>query len=475
MNIEDYTIEELLYVLRHRTSKGDKVLKTSSVTNSMFNMEDPRFSKLDEVSTAEIIIELRKKEKAIYGPDRRYEIIEIQQYEIIENSKAVVAIIENNRLTDNGNNTTTLHGKSFKDEENLCDCEKYLNQPVVSHGTGFLVDPSIIVTAAHCIDENNISKYKFVFGFDTLKDGSTRTIIENKNIVSASRILGRRIEDSTGIDWAVIQLESPILEIEPLICDFNDTITTADRVYCIGHPSGLPKKVSTDGIIKDVESYFFTANIDTYAGNSGSPVFHNQSHQVVGILVRGEEDDFIKVGDCYQSQRCLYNNCAGEDVMKTPDFKHLIPDQNLPGFEFDPSAIEVIDGRYIQLKQGELLDFYGKENKIDKAIQTIQYYGFNFKGYLNGNLEDMHYYLTDGMPPGGPLPSGQDEIKFNRNKIEVRRIGSRWKIVDENMSMLDFDQNQENARQALSIILRYRFNFQSYVGRPNPPLKYFRQ
>jgi hypothetical protein len=475
MNLEEYTIEELLFVLRNRTSKGDKVLKTSSATNSMFNMGDPRFSALEPVSTEDIIAELRKKEKAIYGPDRRYELVEIQEEQIIHNSGAVVAIIENNRLTDNGNNTTTLHGQSFKDEENLCECEKYLNQPVVSNGTGFLVDPSIIVTAAHCIDENNINKYKFVFGFDTLKDGSTRIIIENKNIVGASRILGRRIEDSTGIDWAVIQLETPILEIDPLSCDFDDSITTSDSVYCIGHPSGLPKKVSTDGIITEVDHYFFTANIDTYAGNSGSPVFHNNTHKVVGILVRGEENDFIKVGDCYQSQRCLYNNCAGEDIMKTPDFKHLIPDQNLPGFSFDPSQIEIIDGRYIQLKEGELLDFAGKEAKIDKAIQTIKHYGFNFKGFLNGNVDDMHYYLNDGSAPTGPLPGGQDEIQFNRNKIEVRRVGSRWKIVSENMWMLDFDQSQENARQALSIILRYRFNYQCYVGRPNPPLKYFRQ
>ena len=36
--------------------------------------------------------------------------------------------------------------------------------------------------------------------------------------------------------------------------------------------------------------YYFTANLDTYRGNSGSPVFNAITHKVEGVLVRGEQD-----------------------------------------------------------------------------------------------------------------------------------------------------------------------------------------
>lgn len=473
MNIEDYSIDELQFVLRNRTENGDTVLKTNRSFSPFISITDPKIKSLATVENVTIVAELRKREKAIYGPDTRCELHELTDPTIAENAKSICAIIDTRNTTDNGNNTTTLHGTRFQDFANLCDCEKYLNQPVVSTGTAFLVDPSIIVTAAHCIDENNINQYQFVFGFESLEDGSTRTIIENKNIYTATRILGRRLEGS-GIDWAVIQLNRPVLDIKPLECDFTGSSIIGDSIYCIGHPTGLPKKIALDGKINSNQKHFYTANIDTYAGNSGSPVINSVTHKVIGILVRGEPNDFIKVGDCYQSQRCIFNNCTGEDIMKTLDFEHLIPSQKLPGFNFDPNQIEIIENRYIKLKEGELLDFLGKEDRIEAAYKTIKYYNLNFKGHLDESTDDLHYYLSDGKAPKGDAAPYRDELPFNRNKIEIRRMGGRWKIVGERSLMYDFDQNQDNARQALSIILRHQFNSSCYVGRPQPPLKFLK-
>ncbi len=84
--------------------------------------------------------------------------------------------------------------------------------------------------------------------------------------------------------------------------------------------------------------------------------------------------------------------------MKTLDYEHLIPSQQLPGFNFNPDQIEIIDNRYIKLKDGELLDFLGKEDKIQPAFDTIKYYNLNFKGHLTDNMDDFHYYLlSDGI------------------------------------------------------------------------------
>ncbi|WP_420540401.1 S46 family peptidase (plasmid) [Paenibacillus polymyxa] len=48
---------------------------------------------------------------------------------------------------------------------------------------------------------------------------------------------------------------------------------------------------------------FFVANLDTYGGNSGSPVFNSDTHEVEGILVRGE------------------------DCTRTTEFAHLVSDR----------------------------------------------------------------------------------------------------------------------------------------------------
>ncbi len=48
---------------------------------------------------------------------------------------------------------------------------------------------------------------------------------------------------------------------------------------------------------------FFVANLDTYGGNSGSPVVDARTYVVEGILVRGE-DDFVQNDGCYVSLVC---------------------------------------------------------------------------------------------------------------------------------------------------------------------------
>ena len=73
----------------------------------------------------------------------------------------------------------------------------------------------------------------------------------------------------------------------------------------IGFPSGLPCKVAANAkVSQNTDTFVFTGNLDTYGGNSGSPVFNLTTHEVEGILVRGGEDfEFVTntLGGCIQS------------------------------------------------------------------------------------------------------------------------------------------------------------------------------
>ncbi len=93
----------------------------------------------------------------------------------------------------------------------------------------------------------------------------------------------------------------------------------------IGHPVGLPTKFAGEAVVRsNQQSAFFVANLDTYGGNSGSPVFNSDTHEVEGILVRGETD-FVPQGGCNVSLVCPTSGCRGEDCTRTTEFSNLVP------------------------------------------------------------------------------------------------------------------------------------------------------
>ena len=93
----------------------------------------------------------------------------------------------------------------------------------------------------------------------------------------------------------------------------------------IGHPCGLPQKFADGATVRDnTPKAFFVANLDTYGGNSGSPVFNSSNQAVEGILVRGE-NDFVTNGTCFVSLVCPTTGCRGEDVTRASEWATKVP------------------------------------------------------------------------------------------------------------------------------------------------------
>jgi hypothetical protein len=69
---------------------------------------------------------------------------------------------------------------------------------------------------------------------------------------------------------------------------------------------------------------------------------------------------------------------------------------------------------------------------------------------------------------------GEDAIGFEPARLVVRQIGQRWKIADGNNWLLDFGPAEGNAKLSLHLIRKYGFTKICFVGRPNPPMTYFR-
>jgi len=287
-----------------------------------------------DVDSATIVKVLKDKQKAIYGVDDRKDLFLVDDQGILNDADCVVSLFQNRDVVDNGNGTSTLETKNFGTEYNLCNNERFREQPTGAFCSGFLVAPDLVATAGHCVNPNNVTNILFVFGFRMVDKTTPQTIIDNNEIYRGKDIIDRN-ETAGGADWALVKLDRAVTN--HTIAEFRRTgiIQNNQAVHVIGHPCGLPTKFAGGAKVRDnTPNEFFVANLDTYGGNSGSPVFNSDTHQVEGILVRGETD-FASSNGCNVSLVCPSTGCRGEDCTKTTEFSSLVP----PGGEGRPEVI----------------------------------------------------------------------------------------------------------------------------------------
>ncbi len=145
--------------------------------------------------------------------------------------------------------------------------------------------------------------------------------------------------------------------------------------------------------------------------------------------------------------------------------------------QFDPNAASVtqIGGRWkVVVGDMWLLDFGGNEAEARQALQIIQSYGLTSQCFVGRPNPPMEYYLVNGSAPSGAL-AGEDCVAFNPAAIQVQLINGTWKIVEGSHWILDFAGSQANAQLAFDLIQKYGFTHICFVGRPNPPMTYFRR
>ena len=232
-------------------------------------------------------------ETVIYGEDNRLDMWKAKKYKVnagvLTNAEAVASSWDKYRLVKTyDGKTTMLRTTTFGDAYDLAPGEPFRDQPIGAHCTSFLVAPDIIVTAGHCLDGINLLNKRFIFGFRVDEKGKYPRRVLTKNIYAPKKIISR-VLSKYGADYAVIRLDRKVEGITPLKLA-KTNVKKGEWVYVLGHPCGLPLKYAPCGkVVNTSSSTYFIATVDTFGGNSGSPVF-NDKNEVVGILVRGESD-----------------------------------------------------------------------------------------------------------------------------------------------------------------------------------------
>lgn len=269
-------------------------------------------------------------EALIYGSDDRREVFELSDATLLALADSTVAVLSTSDVFNLGNGSFGLNvSTSYGARYGLCNSEPYRTQPSTADCSGFMVGEDLIATAGHCVDGFSCGSTAFVFGFRMLDASTVRSTVPADDVYTCAQVIGRA-ETSTD-DWAVVRVDRPIVGHSPLEIRRSGSASLGDPLAVSGHPAGIPLKVAGGATVRgNSQANYFEANLDTYGGNSGSPVINTATGVVEGVLVRGNTD-FVSVGKgrrrCNVSNECSDNGCPGfEDVSRTTRFDHLVPE-----------------------------------------------------------------------------------------------------------------------------------------------------
>lgn len=144
-------------------------------------------------------------------------------------------------------------------------------------------------------------------------------------------------------------------------------------------------------------------------------------------------------------------------------------------FNYNQVQAQNVGGRW-KVVQGNMwmLDFGSHKDQAEKAVQIMKYYKLDRQCFVGRPHAPMQYFTTQGHAPQGTL-AGEDCLAFNLNNVQAQNVGGRWKVVDGNHWIMDFDKEEAEAKIAVEIMKYYGFHQVCYVGRPNAPMMYFKK
>ncbi len=255
------------------------------------------------------------QDKVIYGEDNRKESQEYFDKRFTEASGSVAGMVWSKNLTPSKESEKEYSFNQLPVSlyYNICKDEAFSDQVPLPTCTAFLVGPDLLLTAGHCVNnETQCKENTWVFNY---VKGTKK--IKKSNTYSCKKLIDRKlITDNSNLkDYALIQLDRAVEEVEPLPLRESGKVERSTPLVVIGHPVGLPLKIADGAKVrgfvlsnllnpfqafKSRKNYFIT-NTDTYIGNSGSPVFNENTGLVEGILIQGKKDFSLTEDDCLRS------------------------------------------------------------------------------------------------------------------------------------------------------------------------------
>lgn len=274
--------------------------------------------------------------KVIYGKDDRLDVIEVQNSMYLDLAKSTAAMIPNSSLVELNSEQISLGGMVLSDT-GVCEEERFSKQPVVANCSGFLVRKDVIVTAGHCVkNQFDCDNSSWVFDYKVDYADQSDVVVDKRQVYKCKEVISQTLDETTQNDYSVIRLTEAVEDRKPLKLREKGTPNVGDSLVVIGHPSGLPSKISGGAQVRSVNDVYMVTNLDTYGGNSGSAVFNAVTGEVEGILVRGANDYIWN-----SAKGCRVSNILGSDSGRGEDVTLIKSVQGIPEVVEDTPRQEV--------------------------------------------------------------------------------------------------------------------------------------
>ncbi|HAT72966.1 MAG TPA: hypothetical protein DCS63_09145 [Elusimicrobia bacterium] len=236
---------------------------------------------------------------AIYGDDNRVDVYAANKTIRLLADSSISLILSRNLIFDEISGNYRVETENLETKFKLVPGHRFAKQPAAAYCSGAYVGQSkegrpLVFTAGHCVQENGAmfacGRDKVVFGYAVSRSGKMPSAIPAKEVFNC-RVLAHRLDSVA--DYALLELDRRPAGHDPLAINRGGAIKKNTSVFVIGHPSGLPAKVAGDAVVREADiegTRFFSSNLDTFGGNSGSPVFNEKTLMIEGILVSGRKD-----------------------------------------------------------------------------------------------------------------------------------------------------------------------------------------
>ncbi len=260
--------------------------------------------------------------RIVFGNDDRVEVFEVgdPDVQLLVDSVAVLADYSELTNCSPGGTSCDLITVPLTDlpgfAPGLCVDEPFRLQPTVGFCSGFIVGPDLIATAGHCVNDSNCPTTAVIFDFQLTAPATPATT--QLDTYYCQEVIDRILWGD--VDYAVLRVDRPIAGRAPLCVASSEVVTAGEQVFVIGHPVTLPAKVADSATVGSVTPLYLSADLDTAPGNSGSPIFHANSNEVLGVLVRGPATNWVTdwsdpQNPCYRENVCAQDgtNCLSGD------------------------------------------------------------------------------------------------------------------------------------------------------------------